>query len=709
MWSRKLFQKLIFIVPVFLVLGISNSVSAQSYLLRMTDAYASSIGDQVSLSVLLDNNGDDIQGWGYGACHDGSALTLNEVVDGSTALVMNNGSPLDFVGVWMDASQGYTVGAVVSFTGLASLESGTIGAELHVATYEVVDLFSTTTVEFCNSLGSPQVDTVVVVNGASIVPATQAGTVSVPPYLLSMTDANAINIGDQVSLSVLLNNNGEGIQGWSYGACHDGSVLSLNAVAEGSTTLEVKNGSPPDFYSVFVDPSEGFTVSAVVCFTGCAVLDPGTEAAELNVASYTVTGTSSSSTMVDFCNNLGSPMVETILVVNGGSVTPETLSGEIFLPQCSSIPEPPASLVCEQTISEGCLCTAILGWQVPSLTPSAIEIYVNGILVEVLPGSTNRFALPLPTFGIANVCIRSICNQGAVESSALVCCTVECPIVEDCNQNEIPDSCDIASGYLDCNSNGELDVCEIDQGLVPDCNSNGIIDDCEYSSSVDCNLNGILDDCDVSLGVSDDCNGNAIPDECEEDCDGNGVADECDLLTNDCNSNGLVDTCEILSGSVADCNQNNVPDSCDFLNVPDCNSNGILDECDIVLGISLDCDFNLIPDECDLAGGAADANGNGVPDVCESSPFIRGECNEDGAVDIGDSVFLLSFLFTSGVEPNCMDTADTNDDSSIDIGDAVYLLAFLFSFGPEPPEPFFECGLDSSKDNLDCENYGVCP
>ncbi|MDC3251586.1 hypothetical protein OAU96_01610 [Planctomycetota bacterium] len=675
----------------------------------MTDAYASSIGDQVSLSVLLDNNGDDIQGWGFGACHDGSALTLNEVVDGSTALVMNNGSPLDFVGVWMDASQGYTVGAVVSFTGLASLESGTIGAELHVATYEVVDLSSTTTVEFCNSLGSPQVDTVVVVNGASIVPATQAGTVSVSPYLLRMTDAYASSIGDQVSLSALLDNNGGDIQGWSYGACHDGSVLSLNTVADGSTTLDVKNGSPPEFNQVNVGAGAGFTVGVVICFTGCAVLESGTVDAELNVASYTVIGSSAAPIMVDFCNTLGSPQVITNVVVNGASVTPTTLSGEIFLPQCSSIPEPPASLVCEQPVSEGCLCTVFLGWQVPALTPSAIEIYVNGALVEVLPGSTNSLALPLSTFGIANVCIRFLCNEGTVESSALVCCTVDCPIVEDCNQNGIPDSCDLESGFLDCNNNGVIDECEIDQGLVPDCNSNGIIDDCEYSSSVDCNLNGILDDCDVSLGVSDDCNGNAIPDECEEDCDGNGVADECDLFTNDCNSNGLVDTCEILSGSVADCNQNNVPDSCDFLNVPDCNSNGVLDECDIILGISLDCDSNLIPDECDLAGGAADVNGNEIPDVCESSPFVRGECNEDGAVDIGDCVFLLSFLFTSGVEPNCMDTADTNDDTSIDIGDAVYLLAFLFSFGPDLPEPFPSCGTDPSEDALDCDSYRGCP
>lgn len=63
----------------------------------------------------------------------------------------------------------------------------------------------------------------------------------------------------------------------------------------------------------------------------------------------------------------------------------------------------------------------------------------------------------------------------------------------DCNGNEIPDVCDLASGFS------------------IDCNSNGIPDECE----VDCNENGIPDDCDLANETSLDTNGNAIPDECE--------------------------------------------------------------------------------------------------------------------------------------------------------------------------------------------------
>ena len=58
---------------------------------------------------------------------------------------------------------------------------------------------------------------------------------------------------------------------------------------------------------------------------------------------------------------------------------------------------------------------------------------------------------------------------------------------------------------------------------APDCNDNGIPDECD----LDCGEPG--GPCDVpGCGQSQDCNGNGIPDECESDVDGDGVIDECD-------------------------------------------------------------------------------------------------------------------------------------------------------------------------------------
>jgi hypothetical protein len=87
----------------------------------------------------------------------------------------------------------------------------------------------------------------------------------------------------------------------------------------------------------------------------------------------------------------------------------------------------------------------------------------------------------------------------------------------------------------------------------------------------DCNENDVPDPCDISCaptgcaiagcGQSNDCNTNGIPDECEEpDCNGNSIPDECELDGNDCNTNGIPDDCE-LAGN--DCNGNQVPDDCD--------------------------------------------------------------------------------------------------------------------------------------------------
>jgi hypothetical protein len=58
------------------------------------------------------------------------------------------------------------------------------------------------------------------------------------------------------------------------------------------------------------------------------------------------------------------------------------------------------------------------------------------------------------------------------------------PASFDCNENGIPDECELASGgAADCNENGIPDDCEIASGAAADCNRNGVPDDCELSSS----------------------------------------------------------------------------------------------------------------------------------------------------------------------------------------------------------------------------------
>jgi hypothetical protein len=90
------------------------------------------------------------------------------------------------------------------------------------------------------------------------------------------------------------------------------------------------------------------------------------------------------------------------------------------------------------------------------------------------------------------------------------------------------------------------------------------------------------------------------------------------------------------------------------------------------------------------------------------SDFVRGDCNIDGAVDIGDPIFLLAALFSGGTQPGCPDSCNANDDVGLDIADAVYGLAFLFSAGPPPAAPYPACGPDPTPDPLGCPGFPLC-
>lgn len=89
------------------------------------------------------------------------------------------------------------------------------------------------------------------------------------------------------------------------------------------------------------------------------------------------------------------------------------------------------------------------------------------------------------------------------------------------------------------------------------------------------------------------------------------------------------------------------------------------------------------------------------------SPFIRGDANGDGVVDISDGLRILFWLFTGAPEPPCLDAADFNDSENISVQDAIRVLQFLFQEGPPPSPPFPGCDLDPGGFEADC-GPGAC-
>ena len=185
-----------------------------------------------------------------------------------------------------------------------------------------------------------------------------------------------------------------------------------------------------------------------------------------------------------------------------------------------------------------------LKWSLVSLT--FLQVYGSQILsAQLFPPCTNGTgSCTVPHVGIG--CSDACCCE-IVCTSDPYCCDTQWDF--QC-AGEAPGSCPFGI-FLDCNSNGTPDVCDIAQG-----------------SSHDCNGNNVPDECDISSHASADCNSNGIPDDCE-------------LVANDCNANGVPDECDIANcppgnPACADCGHDGRPDICD----PDLDGDGIPDVCD---------------------------------------------------------------------------------------------------------------------------------
>jgi hypothetical protein len=68
-------------------------------------------------------------------------------------------------------------------------------------------------------------------------------------------------------------------------------------------------------------------------------------------------------------------------------------------------------------------------------------------------------------------------------------------------------------------------------------------------------------------------------------------------------------------------------------------------------------------------------------------PFC-GDCTGDGLVDLGDVIYLTSFLYKSGPAPDPFCRGDANCDGAVNVSDVVRLINYLFRFGPLP---CFDC------------------
>ena len=63
---------------------------------------------------------------------------------------------------------------------------------------------------------------------------------------------------------------------------------------------------------------------------------------------------------------------------------------------------------------------------------------------------------------------------------------------------------------------------------------------------------------------------------------------------------------------------------------------------------------------------------------------IRGDCNGDGLIDLGDLIYLLNYQFKGGPPPPLIEIGDVDCDGEVHLGDIITLLNYLYKTIPLP-------------------------
>lgn len=70
--------------------------------------------------------------------------------------------------------------------------------------------------------------------------------------------------------------------------------------------------------------------------------------------------------------------------------------------------------------------------------------------------------------------------------------------------------------------------------------------------------------------------------------------------------------------------------------------------------------------------------------VSNFQTWLLGDANGNGKINVGDAIFIVSYIFRGGPAPEPIKVGDVNGDCAINVGDAVYLVSYIFRSGPPP-------------------------
>ena len=71
-------------------------------------------------------------------------------------------------------------------------------------------------------------------------------------------------------------------------------------------------------------------------------------------------------------------------------------------------------------------------------------------------------------------------------------------------------------------------------------------------------------------------------------------------------------------------------------------------------------------------------------EISNTVHFICGDVNASGLVELGDVVYLISYVYKGGTAPKPLATGDCNRSSEVELGDIVKLISYLYKSGTPP-------------------------
>jgi hypothetical protein len=83
-------------------------------------------------------------------------------------------------------------------------------------------------------------------------------------------------------------------------------------------------------------------------------------------------------------------------------------------------------------------------------------------------------------------------------------------------------------------------------------------------------------------------------------------------------------------------------------------------------------------------GSSEDTNYGVEAGFVHASDVDRGDVNVDEIVNLGDVVYLISYLYKGGPEPCPVEAGDVTRDGIVNLGDVVFLISYLYKGGPPP-------------------------